>query len=104
VDDDPLAGFEDFWDAYPRREGKRDAQKAWKQIKAGLDPELREHPHRYFEQCGLLQLPTADLRLDVNTQADYEFIQDIYDHLYPTNPHFTTTDILAYLDRKKVSA
>ena len=42
VDDDPLAGFEDFWDAYPRREGKRDAQKAWRQIKAGLDPELRE--------------------------------------------------------------
>lgn len=42
IDDDPLAGFEAFWDAYPRRDAKKDAQKAWRQIKAGLDPVLRE--------------------------------------------------------------
>jgi len=44
VDDDPLAGFEDFWALYPtgRHQAKKDAQKAWTQIKAGLDPQLRE--------------------------------------------------------------
>lgn len=41
-DDDPLAGFADFWDIYPRKDAKRDAEKAWRQIKAGLDPQLRE--------------------------------------------------------------
>lgn len=67
-------------------------------------PELREHPHRYFEQCGLLQLPRADLRLDVNTQADYDFIKNLYNAIYPTNPTFTITDVLAYLDTKKAPA
>lgn len=66
--------------------------------------EWREHPHRYFEHCGLLQLPKADLRLDVNEMKDYLFIKDIYDALYPTNPSFTIHDILAYLDTKKALA
>ena len=61
---------------------------------------LREHPHRYFDYI----LPHADIRLDVNTQADYDFIADIYDHCYPRNEQFTIADILAYLDTKKVPA
>lgn len=65
-------------------------------------PELREHPHRYFEQCGLLQLPKADLRLDVNTQADYDFIKDIYDHFHRND--FTAAEVVAYLESKKESA
>ncbi len=64
----------------------------------------REHPHRWFyEHLGIWK-PDATIRLDVNTQADYDFIADIYNALYPTNPHFTITDILAYLDTKKVRA
>ena len=68
VDDDPLAGFEDFWDAYPRREGKRDAQKAWRQIKAGLDPELRERiaenmrTRRWPRETRFVPLPATYLR------------------------------------------
>jgi len=27
-----MEGFEEFWAAYPRREAKRDAQKAWQQM------------------------------------------------------------------------
>ena len=76
--------------------------------------ELREHPHKYFYnhvdlggggvviKCG--NVTDGILRLDVNTQSDYEFIADIYDHCYPTNPHFTIKDILAYLETKTVPA
>ncbi len=76
----------------------------WLDHKTRGQPSLREHPHRYFESCGLLNMHVADLRLDVNTQADYECIRDMYEALYPTNNQFTITDILAYLDPKKVHA
>ena len=68
--------------------------------------EWREHPHKYFYDMHTFEHREreADLRLDVNTQADYEFIADIYDHCYPTNPHFTIQDILAYLETKTVPA
>lgn len=58
-------------------------------------PVYREHPHKYFEECGLLQLPKADVRLDVNTQADYEFIKDMYDHF--GHNRFSTQEVLSYL-------
>jgi spore coat polysaccharide biosynthesis protein SpsF (cytidylyltransferase family) len=53
----------------------------------------REHPHKYFEDHGY-KLPTADLRLDVNTQADYDFIASIYNHF--GHNRFTAADILDY--------
>lgn len=61
-------------------------------------PDWREHPHKYFESCGLLQLPAATIRLDVNTQAEYEFIQDIYAHF--GHNRFTTEEVLGYLHTK----
>lgn len=60
----------------------------------------REHPHRFFEDAGLLHLPPADYRLDVNTQADYEFIQSIYDHF--GNNRFTTQQVVSYLTTQGV--
>jgi spore coat polysaccharide biosynthesis protein SpsF len=63
-------------------------------------PAYREHPHRYFQYV----LPAPDLSLDVDTQEDYDFIADIYDHCYPQNEQFTIHDILAYLETKKVLA
>jgi spore coat polysaccharide biosynthesis protein SpsF len=62
----------------------------------------REHPHRYFVEQGLLALPTADLRLDVNTQDDYDFIARLYAHF--TRNDFTTADVVAYMESKKVTA
>ena len=78
----------------------------------------REHPHKYWEEfvehcdaddqeqsievCGNGRC--VEYRLDVNTQADYEFIKDIYDALYPTNPNFSIHDILTHLERKNVPA
>lgn len=58
-------------------------------------PDWREHPHRYFESCGLLSLPQAALRLDVNTQADYDRIKTIYDHF--GHNRFTADDVLQYV-------
>ena len=72
----------------------------WLDLKTRGTTSFREHPHAAF----MYELPHADLRLDVNTQADYDFIADIYQALWPTNHHFTITDILAYLERKKVTA
>ena len=60
-------------------------------------PDWREHPHQYFYDHGVLSHIKADLRLDVNTQADYEFIADIYAACYQQNPQFTIHDILDYL-------
>lgn len=67
------------------------------------DQALREHPHKYFldryrdndlpdegTAFGKLQ---EDLRLDVNTQDDYDFIASIYNHFW--NNRFTAEDILA---------
>ena len=76
-------------------------------------PNYREHPHLLFQDQQLIEAweqyqrhanHRETIRLDVNTQADYDFIADIYDHCYPTNPHFTIKDILAYLETKTVPA
>jgi spore coat polysaccharide biosynthesis protein SpsF (cytidylyltransferase family) len=56
------------------------------------EPHLREHPHMLF---GFI-LPKAHLRLDVNTQADYEFIKGIYDHF--GNNKFHVNEVLSYLN------
>jgi spore coat polysaccharide biosynthesis protein SpsF len=59
------------------------------------DASYREHPHKYFNYI----LPKADIRLDVNTEDDYRFIKDIYDHFGHNNFH--VNDVLSYLARKK---
>jgi spore coat polysaccharide biosynthesis protein SpsF (cytidylyltransferase family) len=53
---------------------------------------LREHPHEFFGLC----LPKADIRLDINTQADYDFINGIYSHF--GNNEFHVRDVLTYLN------
>lgn len=89
----------------------------WLEAKTNGQPQYREHPHKLFYDIQndddlegytgihVNQIDPEDLlRLDVNTQADYDFISDIYNALYPTNPQFTITDILSYLDNKTVTA
>lgn len=65
-------------------------------------PDWREHPHRYFMDSRLLALPKADVRLDVNTQAEYEFIADLYAHFQRND--FTAQEVLTLIDRTKVHA
>lgn len=67
-DDDPMAGFDRFWEHYPKKDAKKDAQKAWKQIKAGLDPALRERimenleKRRWPRERRFVPLPASYLR------------------------------------------
>jgi spore coat polysaccharide biosynthesis protein SpsF (cytidylyltransferase family) len=58
------------------------------------DAIYREHPHRYFNYI----LPKADIRLDVNTQEDYDFINGIYEMFGHNNFH--VNDVVAYLESK----
>lgn len=71
----------------------------------------REHPHLLFQDWHLIAgweqyqrdaNHRETIRLDVNTQADYDFINTIYDHF--GHNRFTTAEVLAYLDSLKVSA
>jgi len=70
---------------------------------------LKEHIHANWIDYDLYKQPQCptefarpDLRLDVNHLTDYEFVKDIYDHLYPNNPEFHITDVINYLEGKKV--
>jgi spore coat polysaccharide biosynthesis protein SpsF len=79
------------------------------------DPVQREHVHRNFFDYGLQkpvdaswcpistvacppQFRRPDLVLDVNTQAQYEFMSALYAYLYPRNPNFHITDIIRWYD------
>lgn len=79
------------------------------------DPRQREHVHLNFFDYGTqkpvdetwcpistIQCPAEfrrpDLVLDVNTQAQYEFMRQLYEDLYPANPHFHITDIIRWYD------
>jgi len=66
------------------------------------DARLREHPHMWSIEHKHVQTIEApdeirrpDLRFDVNTQADLDYIRDIYEHV-PRN--FRANDIITYLE------
>jgi len=67
----------------------------WLDQRVGDRADWREHPHRYFEAHGLYTLPKADLRLDVNTQEDYEYIRDLYDQMGSSD--FSSQQAVNYL-------
>ncbi len=63
---------------------------------------LREHPHMWaieHKRVQTIKAPEAirrpDLRFDVNTQADLDYIRDIYEHM-PND--FRAIDIITYLE------
>ena len=79
------------------------------------DPRQREHVHLNFYDYSLNQPVDAewcpvstikcpegfrrpDLVLDVNTPEQYEFMRELYDHLYPRNPRFHITDTIRWYD------
>lgn len=65
-------------------------------------PAYREHPHKWFQDHRHYTLPNAMIRLDVNDQNDYEFVADIFLHF--GHNRFTTAEVVAYLEGKKVTA
>lgn len=87
-------------------------EKAWK---TETDPLKREHVHLNFynydtdseidkNNCPVstIECPKdykrPDIVLDVNTDAQYKFIKEIYDYFYKTNPLFGIKDIIFWYD------
>ncbi|HXK40987.1 MAG TPA: NTP transferase domain-containing protein [Candidatus Paceibacterota bacterium] len=68
-------------------------------------PDYREHPHKFWRDIRrafyIGKTYPPGFRLDINTQADYEKIRDIYEALYPKNHEFGIREILEYLDGKE---
>lgn len=79
------------------------------------DPRQREHVHlNFFDYatqtpvdaawCPISTLPCPtgfarpDLVLDVNTESQYRFMRELYAALYPQNPCFHITDVIAWYD------
>jgi spore coat polysaccharide biosynthesis protein SpsF len=75
----------------------------------------REHVHRNFFDyttgtpvdaawCPISTVPCPaafrrpDLVLDVNTEAQYQFMRRLYEDLYRINPHFHITDVIRWHD------
>lgn len=65
----------------------------WLNEKTKGNPLWREHPHQYFYDTGWATATASDMRLDVNTQDDYDFICSIYNHF--GHNRFTAREILA---------
>ena len=68
------------------------------------DPRNREHLHTYFYdhpekyRIGTVPCPShfrrPELKLDVNTAEEFEFLRAIYDYWYARKPEFHITDII----------
>jgi spore coat polysaccharide biosynthesis protein SpsF len=58
-----------------------------------------EHPEKYRLRNVTTDLPgdAVNLRLTVDTQEDFDLITAIYEALYPVNPAFTISDVIAFL-------
>lgn len=61
-----------------------------------------EHPEKYTRRNVVTELPESakDLRLTVDTEDDFRLVTAIYEELYPKNPAFTLTDVIALLDAR----
>ncbi len=63
---------------------------------------IYEHPERYRLLNVASGLPgtVSELRLTVDTADDLALVTAIYDELYPANPAFGLSDIIALMDRR----
>ena len=85
--------------------GIHSLRKVWEVTK---DPRNREHPHSYFYEhpeefrIGTVPCPIEfsrpELKLDVNTPEELQFLRSIYEYWYPRKPHFHITDIIYWYD------
>ncbi len=104
-----------FGSGYPDGIGAEvfDRQALERVWRTGTDPHRREHPHTHFFdyraerpvagwRVGTIPCPREfarpDLVLAVNTWEQYQFMRRLYDALYPRNPRFHITDIIAWYD------
>lgn len=72
----------------------------------GVD--YREHPHKWAEDHGLVwtimcpsEFRRPELKLDINTQRDYDKMAKFFDAVYLDKPNFGSLDVVAYFDGLK---
>lgn len=66
--------------------------------KEHVTPYIYEHPTAYKLKSFESPENNSHHRWTLDTKEDYAMIKTVYDALYPTNPAFTTNDVLDYLD------
>lgn len=61
---------------------------------------VHQHPDRYrirnLEAPPWLRRPS--MHLEVDTQADYELVCAVFEHFYPSNPGFSLSQVIEFLD------
>jgi len=79
-------------------------EEAWKEARLPSDrehvtPFIRKHTDRY--KLGILKnhRDLSHLRWTVDEPQDFELVTRVYEALYPSNPTFDSTDVLAYLEK-----
>ena len=82
-----------------------------------LNKSQKEHPHTNFfdyekdkpinpKWCKVRtikcpkKIKRPEIKLDVNTLSDYNYISNIYNNLYFKNPNFNTGNIIKFLDKE----
>lgn len=64
-----------------------------------VTPFLRAHPERFKLGNYADAIDRSWMRWTVDEPEDFEFVRQVYEHLYPTKPDFSTGDILELLER-----
>jgi spore coat polysaccharide biosynthesis protein SpsF len=74
---------------------------AWRDAKSLAQREhvtlfIYQNPDRFRTGCYRNKTNLAQLRWTVDEPQDYEFVKQVYEALYPANPHFTMHDVLRF--------
>lgn len=65
-----------------------------------VTPYIKEHNEIFKQDIVCSDVDLSNIRITLDTIEDYEFITKIYEGLFDKYPHFTTDDIIAFLDGK----
>ena len=65
-----------------------------------VTPYIQNHPEKFSIGNVTRESDLSHHRWTVDEPADFEFVGQIYQALYPQNPDFTTADILSFLERR----
>jgi spore coat polysaccharide biosynthesis protein SpsF len=78
---------------------------AWRDTASPVDREhvtqfIIKHPERFLHGSLENDADLSATRWTVDEPRDYEFVTRVYEFLYPANPAFATTDVLALLQKR----
>lgn len=78
---------------------------AWREAQSPVEREhvtyfIRTRPERFYLGSVDNAFDLSAMRWTVDEPADFEFVRQVYEALYPTNPAFTTAEILKLLQKR----